>query len=131
MIAIDTSALIAVLEREPEGDRFIDIMGDAERCLISAVTLHEAAAVAQGRHRARGLDDLWSLCELISAEIVPFDEVQSRLAIAAFGTYGKGIHSTARLNLGDCASYALSNAMNAPLLYKGNDFAATDIISAV
>jgi ribonuclease VapC len=63
-------------------------------------------------------------CEI---EIVPFDEAQLRAAVAAFDRYGKGIHPRARLNLADCAAYALAATMNAPLLFKGNDFAATDV----
>jgi ribonuclease VapC len=131
MIVIDTSALIAVLENEPDGNRFIDAMGDAEQCLISAVSLHEAGAVIQSRHRARGLADLNALCDLIDAQIIAFDETQARIAIDAFGRFGKSIHSKARLNIGDCASYALAKSRNLPLLFKGNDFKSTDIAAAL
>ena len=64
-------------------------------------------------------------------EIVAFDEVQASAAFVAFKTYGKGIHSKAKLNFGDCASYALAKSQNLPLLFKGDDFAATDIMAAV
>jgi ribonuclease VapC len=64
-------------------------------------------------------------------EIVPFDEAQVREALAAFGRYGKGIHPKARLNLADCAAYALARSLNAPLLFKGEDFAATDVKSCL
>jgi ribonuclease VapC len=60
-------------------------------------------------------------------EIVPFDEAQVRAAAAAFDRYGRGIHSMARLNLADCAAYALAMTMNAPLLFKGDDFSATEV----
>ena len=60
-------------------------------------------------------------------EIVPFDESQVRAASIAFDRYGKGVHSKARLNLGDCTAYALAKNMNAPLLFKGNDFTETDL----
>ena len=63
-------------------------------------------------------------------EIVPFDAVQAYEAAAAFGRYGKGLHPRARLNLADCAAYALAKTMNAPLLFKGDDFAATDVRAA-
>ena len=62
---------------------------------------------------------------------MPYDEAQARLAINAFGRYGKGIHAKAKLNFGDCASYALSKSLAAPLLCKGEDFKATDISLAV
>jgi ribonuclease VapC len=60
-------------------------------------------------------------------EIVPFDEAQVRAAAEAFDRYGKGIHSKARLNLADCAAYALAKSIDAPLLFKGDDFAHTDV----
>ena len=59
-------------------------------------------------------------------EIIPFDEAQAREALAAFDRYGKGIDPKARLNLSDCAAYALAKTMNSPLLFKGGDFAETD-----
>jgi ribonuclease VapC len=62
-------------------------------------------------------------------EIVPFDEVQVRAAAAAFDRYGKGVNSKSALNLADCAAYALAKTMSALLLYKGNDFAATDVLA--
>ena len=60
-------------------------------------------------------------------EIIPFDEAQAREALAAFDRYGKGIDPKARLNLSDCAAYALAKTLNAPLLFKGNDFTQTDL----
>jgi ribonuclease VapC len=64
-------------------------------------------------------------------EIIAFDDVQRIAAFAAFKFYGKGQNSDARLNFGDCASYALAKTRNVPLLFKSNDFAATDIVAAV
>jgi ribonuclease VapC len=64
-------------------------------------------------------------------KIVAFDESQADVAFAAFNTFGKGIHPKAKLNFGDCASYALAKSQNVPLLFKGDDFAATDIVAAV
>ena len=60
-------------------------------------------------------------------EVVAFDETQAREALAAFGRYGKGIDPQARLNLSDCAAYALARSMDLPLLFKGDDFTATDV----
>jgi ribonuclease VapC len=64
-------------------------------------------------------------------EIVAFDEMQAREALVAFGRYGKGISPKARLNLADCAAYALAKSLNSPLPFKGNDFAATDVTVCV
>jgi ribonuclease VapC len=130
MIVIDTSALIAILQNEPERAEFAALIARAERRLVSAVTLLEAGMVARSRRGEAGLtalDDIVSDAEL---EVVPFDDQQRQLAIAAFNQYGKGIHPSARLNLGDCAVYALAKGMNAPLLFKGNDFIATDLVAA-
>jgi ribonuclease VapC len=130
MIVIDTSALIAILQNEPERAEFAALIARTERRLVSAVTLLEAGMVARSRRGEAGLkalDDIVSDAEL---EIVPFDDQQRQLALAAFNQYGKGIHPAARLNLGDCAVYALAKGMNAPLLFKGNDFTATDLVAA-
>jgi ribonuclease VapC len=64
-------------------------------------------------------------------EVAFFDHVQADMAIAAFGRYGKGLHPQARLNFGDCAAFALAKSLDAPLLFKGDDFAFTDIQSAM
>lgn len=130
MIVVDTSALIAILFREPEHQQFLTLLDGVERRLLSAVTYYEAGIVMRGRAGAGGLDDLNDLIQALSAEIVPFDHVQAAAALAAYARYGKGIDPKARLNLGDCASYALAKGLNAPLLFKGTDFAATDIIVA-
>ena len=130
MIVIDTSALIAMLQDEPERAEFASLIARAERRLESTVSLLEAGMVARCRRGEAGLkalDDIISDAEL---EIIPFDDVQRQLALAAFNKYGKGIHASARLNFGDCAAYALAKSINAPLLFKGDDFAATDLTPA-
>ncbi len=127
MIAIDSSALIAILDDEPERASFSAIIAASDRCLVSAVTAYETGLVMYGRHREGGLDDLWDLLALIGAEIVVFDERQAKASLDAFTRFGKGVHPRARLNLGDCAAYALAMTNNAPLLFKGDDFRATDV----
>ena len=131
MIAIDTSAIIAILQREPERDQFFERIADAPKRLISAVSLLEAGMVMQGRRGADGLINLHGLLRFIDAEIIPFDRDQSQIAVEAFIRYGRGNHAKARLNMGDCASYALAHSRRIPLLFKGQDFAATDIVSAI
>jgi len=73
------------------------------------------------------LQDLAKFLEFAEAEIIPFDQTAAQAALEAFKVFGKGIHSKARLNLCDCAAYALSNSLNAPLLFKGHDLAETDV----
>jgi ribonuclease VapC len=121
MIAVDTSALIAILEKEPEGDRFLQTMHGADRAVVSA----------RGRRGREGLNSLMALIAGTATEIVPFDTTQPQAALDAFDRYGKGIRAQARLNLGDCVSYALAKTMNAPLLFKGDDFRATDIVACL
>jgi len=130
LIVVDTSALIAMLQNEPERAAFAASIARSERRVVSAVSLFEANMVAFSRRGHAGVAALDELVNDTELEIIPFDDAHRRLAQQAFQTYGKGIHSQARLNLGDCAAYALAKGMNAPLLFKGNDFAATDIISA-
>jgi ribonuclease VapC len=130
MIVVDSSALIAILTREPEHQTFLEMLDRMERRLLSAVTYYETGIVMRMRVGPGGIDDLDDLIQGLSAEIVPFDQEQAAAALAAYSRYGKGI-DPARLNLGDCASYALAKTLGAPLLFKGEDFAATDVTIAV
>ncbi len=131
MIVIDTSALIAILQDEPERPRFAAVIARANRRMVSAVSLLEAGIVVRIRRGEVGLVALDEMVSDAELDIVAFDDTQRRLALQAFNQYGKGIHPSARLNFGDCAAYALAKIMNAPLLFKGTDFVATDLISAV
>lgn len=130
MIVVDTSALIAVTNHEAERRRFLEIIAKSDRCLMSSVTLLETRLVTFGRFGEAGIERLNEWLATFNPDIVAFDEVQVETAFAAFMTYGKGIHAKARLNFGDCAAYALAKGLNIPLLYKGDDFAATDIVAA-
>jgi ribonuclease VapC len=127
MIVVDSSALIAIFERESDAATFATAIRQASRLLISAVNVHETGMVMRARRGEAAVARMWRfLREENDFEIIPFDEAQAREALSAFGRYGKGIDPNARLNLADCAAYALAKSMNTPLLFKGNDFAATD-----
>lgn len=130
MIVIDTSALIAVTNHEPERLQFLSIIAAADRCVISAVTLLETRIVTLARFGNAGTDQLAEWLASFAPDIVAFDQQQADVALMAYRSYGRGMQSGARLNFGDCASYALARVRNLPLLYKGDDFAATDIRSA-
>jgi ribonuclease VapC len=128
MIVVDTSALVAIFEGESDAATFADAIARADRLWISAVNVYETGIVLRLRHGEAALDGLWRfLFDENEFEIVSFDQLQARSALAAYARYGKGLDSKARLNLGDCAAYALAKSLNLPLLFKGGDFAHTDV----
>jgi ribonuclease VapC len=131
MIVVDSSALIAILFDEPERRAFEAVIASGERCVMSAVNAHETASVLRVRHGLAAVERFWRFLVVCEIEIVSFDEAQVRVAAAAFDQYGKGIHPRARLNLSDCAAYALAKIKNAPLLFKGDDFNHTDLRPAL
>jgi ribonuclease VapC len=128
MIVVDSSALVAILEHEIDAAVYARAIERADRLLISAVNVHETGIVLRIRRGRAALDQLWRfLLSENDFEVAAFDEIQARLATSAFERYGKGIHSKARLNLADCAAYALASSVSAPLLFKGDDFSETDV----
>lgn len=127
MIVVDSSALIAIFFDEPERQAFEVVISGGEPCVMSAVNVHEAASVLRVRHGPAAVARFWRFLAVCEIEIVPFDEPQVRAAAVAFDKYGKGIHPRARLNLADCAAYALAKIRDAPLLFKGDDFTHTDL----
>ena len=127
MIVIDTSALVAILNHEPERTAFYEAIADADRRFVSAVSYQEAGQILFARRGVNGLYDLEDFLALIKVEIIPHDAHLAAFAVAAFQRYGKGIDPKARLNFCDCAAYALAKAVNASLLFRGDDFTHTDI----
>jgi len=126
-MVIDTSALIAVALGEPSRERLLDALETSTDRVLSSVSLLEAGMVLRARSGERAVDLLYQLVDELVSEVVPFDEIQARLAIAAFGRFGKGMGHRAQLNFGDCAVYALAVSRGEPVLATGNDFAATDL----
>lgn len=98
---------------------------------MSAVNAHEAATIVRIRQGNDAVEKLWKFLSDNAVEIVVFDEPQVHAAATAYDRYGKGIHPGARLNLCDCAAYALAKTLDAPLLFKGHDFSHTDPTSAL
>jgi ribonuclease VapC len=125
-MVIDSSALVAILLGEPDRGRLQSAIEADEVRIVSAVTKLEAGMVLAGRLGQQGCIELQNLLTWVGATIAPFDERQADIARAAFLRFGKGRHS-AGLNFGDCAAYALAIAEAEPLLFKGTDFAATDV----
>jgi ribonuclease VapC len=131
MIVVDTSALIAILESEPDAARYADAIAEAEPPLVSAATIVEAGVVMLCRHGAAGLRKLNTLVQMTGIETESVTAQHAQLALDAYASYGKGRKSAAGLNYGDCFSYALAKATGMPLLFKGRDFSKTDIRSAL
>jgi len=125
-MVIDTSALLAILCDEPERDAFIALLAGAEDGLISAGTLLEASIVMQARTGDDGVADLDELLAAAAVRCVAVDQTQAHLAREAFARYGKG-RAPSGLNFGDCFAYALAEATDRPLLFKGEDFPRTDV----
>jgi ribonuclease VapC len=126
---IDTSAMVAILDQEPEADRIARALASTPERMLSAATLVEIGIVMQARRGDDGARDLDLLLAKLRVEIVPFTARQADIARKAARHYGRGRHD-AKLNLGDCFAYALAKGQSAPLLFKGNDFSQTDVIVA-
>ena len=127
---LDTSALTAIFFGEPEPARYTQLMHDAERCLISAANFLELCIVIEGQigtEAGRQCDMFFHRAGII---IEPFTVEQAYIARQAFHDFGKGRHA-AGLNFGDCFAYALARITSEPLLFKGEDFKKTDIVSAL
>ena len=127
---VDTSALVAVLFREPEADQYIQLIHDADRCLISAGSYLELSIVLERQAGPEADRQCEMFFRRAGIAIEPFTVEQAHLARQAFHDFGKG-RNAAGLNFGDCFAYALSKFTGEALLHKGEDFKKTDILSAI
>ena len=119
-----------MLRREPEADDFSAAIMAAERRLLSAASYLEIGIVIDGSRDELASKRVDQLIESLEIEIAPVTESQAKLARAAYRRFGKGTGHPAGLNFGDCFSYALAMESGTPLLFKGADFAATDVMAA-
>jgi len=127
-MVIDTSALVAMLNDEPEAERF-EAAVEADRTrLMSTASYLESTIVIETRFGEPGGRELDLWLHRAAVDLVAFDADQADVARVAYRTYGNGRHR-AGLNYGDCFSYALAKVSNQPLLFKGDDFSQTDIDS--
>ena len=131
MIAVDASALIAILYGEADGEALFDRLAREDAACITGPTLLEIRMVDHGRSKTAPGAELDWLLKVGNISCVDFTAEHARIAHAAFLTYGRGSGHRAQLNFGDCMAYALAKALDAPLLFKGNDFGLTDIRSAL
>lgn len=127
MIAVDTSALMAIVLGEPQGEACMTAIEEAEQLLISAGTVAEALIVAGRRNVG---DEVGALISGLGFEIVSVTAASARRIADAYGRWGKGIHP-ASLNYGDCFAYEVAIEHDCPLLYIGDDFGQTDVRSAL
>ena len=127
MIAVDTSALLAILLDEAEADELAAALAEANGLVISAGTVAEAFIVAERRGLAAQMQDL---LDALSLEVAPVTAAVAEDIGGAYRRWGKGVHS-AGLNLGDCFAYVLASGRRIPLLFKGDDFAQTDLAAAI
>jgi ribonuclease VapC len=130
-VIVDTSALIAILRDEPEAPACAKAIEDAPHRRISAANFVEAAIVIDASRdpvASRRFEDLVREAQLV---VEPVTEALARTAREAYRDFGKGSGHPARLNFGDCFAYALARATGEPLLFKGDDFAHTDIAVAL
>jgi len=127
-MVIDTSALLAILQNEPERKIFNVAIESAGTRMISAATFVEASLAIGARYGSDGLRDLDLFIAKAGIELAPVDSDQAHEAREAHARFGKGRHP-AGLNFGDCFSYALARVLGEPLLFKGEDFARTDAIA--
>ena len=133
MIVLDTSAVIAIMLREPVAPRLLArLAADSDR-VISTASYIEAGTVLAGRRRdpTGAILDIEAFLANFGIALRPVDETQARIALQARIRYGRGMGHGGVLNYGDAFSYALAKILNAPLLYVGQDFATTDIKSAL
>jgi ribonuclease VapC len=130
-VIVHTSAIVAILRSEPERPFFTRLLLTVASTSISAGSWVELGVVLARRADPTLDAALAILLRLTDLRIEPVTVEQAEIARSAYRTYGVGSGHAARLNFGDCFAYALAKAKGEPLLFKGDDFAATDIEPAV
>lgn len=129
MTVIDASALLAILQGEPERESLLDRIGADPAPVVSPVNLLEAHMLMRSRRGEVGVAKLDEFVVVAGIKVAAIDAAQAAAAREAFDRFGKGRHP-ASLNLADCFAYALSKTLGEPLLFKGRDFEATDVTAA-
>jgi len=129
LIALDSSALVAIALQEPEARAFAELIAISDR-VVGRPTILETHLVLRDRAGQPGLEVLERILAKDTVTAVDFDEDHLRLARQAGDRYGRGRGHPARLNFGDCMAYAVAKAQNVPLVFKGEDFTHTDVAPA-
>lgn len=126
---VDSSAIIAIVLREPGWERLVEKLGAEGTCAIGAPTLVETGLVLTAKMGKKAASVLLRLLQETGIAIVPFAEEHWRVAVEAYSRFGKGRHA-AGLNFGDCLTYAVARLAERPLLFVGDDFTRTDLPAA-
>jgi ribonuclease VapC len=128
VVVIDSSVFVAIFKSEPDSTLLTERATSFKRRVTSAATWLESIMVCEGTSKKEGGGArLEQIVAALDVEIAPFTPEQARFAFDAFKRFGKGRSSKSSLNFGDCFAYALAKELQAPLLFKGNDFAHTDL----
>jgi ribonuclease VapC len=130
-VIVDSSALVAILLQAPDAQAFSDALAVVGFKGLSAASYVETSIVIDGKGDPVATRQVDNLITRSGIQIEPFTAAQARVARQAYRDYGKGSGHPARLNFGDCFSYALASVTGQPLLYKGDDFGHTDIASVL
>jgi len=129
-LIVDTSAIVAIVNGEPDAEHLASVLVHATSAAMSAATYVETAVVVDAKRdpvTSRHFDRLLREARIVVADLTA---AQAQLARAAYRDFGKGSGHPARLNLGDCFAYALARERDEPLLFKGDDFIHTDVMPA-
>jgi ribonuclease VapC len=127
---VDTSAALAILFNEPDAAKYAQAISEADSVRMSAVSFVEAALVVEMQTRPASSRDFDAFMRRSGISVEAVTEEQAYAARQAYTDFGKGNHA-AGLNFGDCFAYALAKVMSEPLLFKGRDFARTDVVAAL
>jgi ribonuclease VapC len=128
-VIVDSSALVAIVLREPGWEGLVAKLATEEACAVGAPTLAETGLVLTVKIGKKAQMVLSRLLQEADLAIIPFAEEHWRLAVEAYARFGKGRHAAA-LNYGDCLTYAVARLAEQPLLFVGDDFTKTDIRAA-
>jgi ribonuclease VapC len=128
MIVLDSSILVGIIKGEEGSDKLLDVL-TAEECAIGAPTLVETRAWCAVNLLARTSRWLEDFVATRSVSVVPFGRTMAEVASKAFAAFGRASGHPAKLNFGDCMAYAVAAELHAPLLFKGDDFGHTDIMT--
>jgi ribonuclease VapC len=128
-VIIDSSAIVAIVLREPGWERLVDRIGSRDTCAIGAPTLVETGLVLTAKMGKKASSVLSRLLQETGITTIPFAEEHWQMAVEAYARFGKGRHA-AGLNFGDCLTYAVARLAERPLLFVGDDFSRTDLTAA-
>ena len=129
MIVVDSSIIVAIIREESEAAIWVDVLDKTPHVFMSVISYVETNMVIAGRWSDARLGRVDATLKALHVRVVPVTLNQGNVALAAFLRFGRGRHS-AGLNIGDCFAYALAKSRDLPLLFKGDDFAKTDIVPA-